>query len=143
MGQPYRCLAAWLLVAFTAIALAAPEDANSAAACSDQRPNQPQQLRLKAIPNTSSIGALWEAPGNKACVDNYIGELMQAVDVKRALGCRDDSPSLSKLDNHTRHYFLSLIIDQTYYINDICILSPAVVTGVTMLSNHVITCWQH
>uniref|UniRef100_A0A383V726 Fibronectin type-III domain-containing protein n=1 Tax=Tetradesmus obliquus TaxID=3088 RepID=A0A383V726_TETOB len=120
MGQPYRCLAAWLLVAFTAIALAAPEDANSAAACSDQRPNQPQQLRLKAIPNTSSIGALWEAPGNKACVDNYI------VLVRPAAGASKE-PSPHKVKS--RSVIVSNLRPNTVYRVDVVPVSRKRGTG--------------
>ncbi|WIA11479.1 hypothetical protein OEZ85_011593 [Tetradesmus obliquus] len=120
MGQPYRCLAAWLLVAFTAIALAAPEDANSAAACSDQRPNQPQQLRLKAILNTSSIGALWEAPGNKACVDNYI------VLVRPAAGASKE-PSPHKVKS--RSVIVSNLRPNTAYRVDVVPVSRKRGTG--------------
>jgi hypothetical protein len=145
MGQPHRCLAAWLLVLLVTTALAGPEEADGALACSDQRPNQPQKLRLKAIPNTSSIGALWDPPGNKACVDHFIGKLMRnsqccIASLHRGDRCQPTTFYM-QLDIGTQVHVLSNSMH--YKIVMLLIAMSCFGRGCCKSDYHVSSCWQH
>ncbi|KAF6264924.1 fibronectin type III [Scenedesmus sp. NREL 46B-D3] len=120
MGQAQRCVAALLLVSWITIVLARSENADSAEACRDQRPNQPQQLILRAMPNTSSIGALWDLPANKACVDHFI------VLVRPASGASKE-PSPHKVKS--RSVIVSNLKPNTVYRVDVVPVSRKHGTG--------------
>lgn len=76
MGCRVRWLACVVLIVFGSHIVQGQQKQKQQAqpACKDARPDAPKDLRLKAMPSTSSIGAVWNPPGNGACVDYYLGK---------------------------------------------------------------------